>query len=295
VQRNNTTLSAPFRGSTTAALCLLWASLASAAPPHSCPEKEGRWDKGRVSLLGIPPFLPPERMELTFAHMAARFSEHLGREVRFGTGTTWRRYSENVRKERYDFALVPWSLYLQLDPGSYLILGRAPGTFRAEFITLKSSPLEQLTDLIGKTLAMAPEGSDIDVLARSTLVDQGLDPDRDVTIRQFDGTLSCLQQILAGTAAACVTLGFARDSFEEKMGVELRVMGETVGVPRSPMVAHRRVPEKERETVRALLMSWAEDPANKLPVSGEQVPSLVPIEAGEYEAVQKLWRSLRER
>ncbi len=267
---------------------MLWASLAAAQAP--CP----RGNRGRVSdrefLLGIGPFLPPERLELTFAHMATRFSEALHRPVRFQTSTTFERYTENVLKEEYDFALLPPFLFVQLDPGSYVPLARAPGLLRGEVVTLESSPVDTLYDLRGETVAIAPQHSGMDALAHHTLLERGLDPGKDVTVRYFESALSCLQQLPAGTAAACVTHSFARERFGEELGTPLKVIAETVGVHHGPFVAHCRVPEQERDVIRNLLMAWAEDPANRLPVSGAQVPNLVPIAAGDYDAVVKIWR-----
>lgn len=274
-------------------VALLWASLASAQAP--CRPGDHGHVSDRISLLGIGPFLPPERLELTFAHMATRFSEVLGRSVRFQTSTTFERYTENVLKEEYDFALLSPFLFVQLDPGSYVPLARAPGVLRGEFVTLESSPVEKLDDLRGKTVAIGPLHSGMEYLARHTLLERGLDPDEDITVRYFESALSCLQQLPVGTAAACVTHSFARERFEEELGTPLKVIAETVGVHHGPFVAHCRVPEQERDVIRKLLMTWDEDPGNRLPVSGAQVPSGVPVALGDYDAVIKIWRDVKRR
>jgi ABC-type phosphate/phosphonate transport system substrate-binding protein len=250
---------------------------------------------GRESLLGVVPFLPPERLELTFAHMAARFSEVLGREVRFRTATTWARYEESLRAGEYDFAVVGPFVYTRIASEAYVTLGRTPGRLTAEFVVLEDSPLAQLSDLRGKTLATGPTRSDVDYLTRYALAEQGIVPGKDVELLYFESPLSCLQQLLAGTAPACATMSLVREAFAAGMGVKLKVIAESAGVPRGPVLAHRRVPEGERETVRKLLSSWADDPANRLPVPGAQVPSIIPIEPGEYDVVQRILASLQER
>jgi ABC-type phosphate/phosphonate transport system substrate-binding protein len=234
-------------------------------------------------------------MELTFAHMAARFSEALGREVRFRTATTLARFEESLRAGEYDFAVAGPFLYLRLDPDSYVPLGRPPGRATAEFVALADSPLAELSDLRGKAVAIGPTRSDVDFLARYTLAEKGIDPGKDVELLYFEGSLSCLQQLLAGTAAACATMSFVREAFAEEMGVKLKVFAESAPVPRGPVLAHRRVPEGDRDLIRELLTTWADDPANRLPVPGAQVPSMVPIEPGEYEVVLRILASLRER
>ncbi len=269
---------------------LLWASLASAQAPRQPGDRAHA--SGQVSLLGIPPFLPPERLELTFAHMATRFGEVLERSVRFQTSTTYERYTENVLAEEYDFALLSPFLFVQLDPGSYVPLARAPGVLRGEFVTLERSPVEELDDLRGKMVAIGPLHSGIEALARLTLLEHGLDPDEDLEVRYFESPLSCLQQLPAGTAAACATHYFARQRFEDEMGTPFRVIAETVGVHHGPLVAHRRVPQRDQDAIRELLMTWGEDPANRLPVSGAQVPSLVPVAPGDYDEVVRIWRDM---
>ena len=272
---------------------LLCASLASGEAP--CPPADREPVSERESLLGIGPFLPPERLELTFAHMATRFSEALHRGVRFQTSTTFERYAENVLNEEYDFALLPPFLFVRLDPGSYVPLTRAPGVLRGEFVTLESSPVEKLDDLRGKTVAIAPLHSGMEYLARHTLLERGLDPDEDITVRYFESALSCLQQLPVGTAAACVTHSFARERFEEELGTPLKAIAETVGVHHGPFAAHCRVPEQERDVIRKLLMAWDEDPGNRLPVSGAQVPSGVAVAPGDYDAVIEILHDVERR
>jgi ABC-type phosphate/phosphonate transport system substrate-binding protein len=156
------------------------------------PKKDDGSGGGAESLLGVPPFLPPERLELTFAYMASRFSEVLGREVHFRTSATFARYAENVLTEQYDFALIPPLVFVQLDPGSYVPLGRAAGTAYGEFVAVEGSPISQLSDLRGKTVAVAPQDFDVDYLAQYTLLEQGLDPKKDLTLRYFEAPFSCL-------------------------------------------------------------------------------------------------------
>lgn len=272
---------------------LLWASLASAQAPCQPGDREHVYE--RISLLGIPPFLPPERLELTFAPMAARFSEVLGRSVRFQTSTTFERYAENVLAEEYDFAFLGPFLYVQLDLGSYVPLARAPGVIGGQFVALESSPIEELHDLRGKTLGMGPANSGIEPLAHLALVEHGLDPEKDITVRSFESALSCLQQLPAGTAAACVTLFFARERFEDGMGMSLKTIAETAKVQQGPLVAHRRVPQRDQDAIRELVLTWGEDPENRLPVSGAQVPSLVPVTPGDYDAVVRILRDVSKR
>ncbi len=227
--------------------------------------------------------------------MVTRFSEALHRTVRFQTSTTFERYAEKVLAEEYDFALIPPFLFLQLDPGSYVPLARPPGVIQGEFLVLPSSPIAKLADLRGKTLAVGPVHSGVEHLASHALVEQGLDPEKDLTVRYFESPLSCLQQLPAGTSAACVTNPFARERFEEEMGMRLKRIAETIGVHHGPFAAHRSVPEADREVIRKLLMGWGDDPINRLPVSGAQVPSLVPVAPGDYDEVVRIWRDVGAR
>ncbi len=214
-----------------------------AAPQHlpSQAQSEAQLDQHQW-LLGVGPFLPPKRLELTFGHMAARFSEALGHRVLFRTSSTHARYAERLRAEEFDFAVVPPFLFVQLDDGAYVPLARAPRLVRGELLVLEGSLISELNDLRGEILAIGPRDSGVDRLGAYMLQQHGFDLERDLTIRYFDGPLSCVQQILAGTAAACVTNFFARERFQDKMNVRLKVIGETPPVPYGPFVVHRRVP-----------------------------------------------------
>jgi ABC-type phosphate/phosphonate transport system substrate-binding protein len=245
--------------------------------------------------LGIVPFLPPERMELTFGHMAARFSEALGREVVFRTSTTFERYAENVMAEEYDIAYATPFLFVQLRHGPYEPLVQAPGSLSGEILVLEDSPLESVRDLEGEIVAIGPQGSDMEQLVMYTLLEEGLNPDRDLTLRYVEGSLSCLQQLLARAASVCITGSFARERFTEKMGVRLKVIGETVRVPRGLFMVHPRVPHKDQKTLRKLLLSWRADPRNDLPVSGAQWPNFLPVDTRVYDSVLEIERALRDR
>lgn len=246
-------------------------------------------------ILGVVPFLPPERLELTFGHMAARFAEALGATVRFRTSTTYERYEANLFAEEYDFALVSPFGFVELGSDAYVPLGRPPGEGRAQFFVLESSALETVKDLKGKTVAVGPAGSAVEVLTVYTLREEGLGLEGDVNLRYFQSPLSCLQQLPAGTASACATQWVARERFAEQMNMRVKVIGESVAIPFGPMVAHRRVPEAQRDTIRDLLMAWRDDPRNYLDVSGSQFPSLVPVAPGDYELVREIRRAVQDR
>ena len=144
-------------------------------------------------------------------------------------------------------------------------------------------------------MAVGPVGSGVEVLTVYTLRQEGLDPEGDVNLRYFQGPLSCLQQLPAGTASACATNWVARERFAEQMSMKMRVIGETVAIRFGPIVAHRRVPEAQRDTIRDLLMAWGHDTRNHLDIPGTQFPGLVPVAPGDYQLVREIWRAVQDR
>ncbi len=151
------------------------------------------------------------------------------------------------------------------------------------------------SELRGKNLAVGPRESGLAYLATYTLLEHDLVPEEDLSVRHVDSPLSCLQQVLAGTAAACVEDRVTLERFADKMSAEMKVIGETVGVPFGPLVAHRRIPKAEQEAIRDLMMMWQEDPRNRLSIPGIQMPSLVPNTEDKYARVIEIWHELRER
>ena len=243
----------------------------------------------RDYIMAVVPFLPAERLELSFGPLAARFGEVLERDVYFRSASGAARFAENLSAETYDFALLSSVLWAQADAGAYVPLARIPGTFTGEFVTLEDSPLQSVEDLRGRRLVLIQvEG--VDVLARYTLQQLGLDLTKDVSIRRVENALSCPQQLLAGTADVCAATFITRQRFSAQMNVELKVIGKTVAAPNALLVAHRRVPEVERDLIRDFMMTWRDDPDNDTGVPGVSLPNLVPFTSEDYDPLFEVLR-----
>ena len=69
-------------------------------------------------------------------------------------------------------------------------------------------------------------------------------------MRAFKSVDSCFEQVLIGTADACVSPPFAPPVIEQKMKIRLRALLETPAIPNLTLVVHQRVPAELRDRLR---------------------------------------------
>jgi phosphonate transport system substrate-binding protein len=217
---------------------------------------------------GVFPFLPPTRLEKVFSPIAAEMEKTLGVPVEFRTSSTFEKFAANVADQQYDFAFVQPFLYIRAaDKYHYLPLAALDETLKAIFVVGNNSPLHGLEELKGMRIALPPPSAAVDHLVKNHLKGMGLYDSIKFSYQRSH--FSCLQQVLIGEADACGTAEAALNFFESKMKLKMKIIGETAGIPHSLFIAHSRVPERDREAIRAFLLTLHK---SKVDIS-QQVPS----------------------
>jgi phosphonate transport system substrate-binding protein len=245
--------------------------------------------------LGIFPYFAPTRLEEIYAPVAAELASATGKPVRFRTASSFARFFDNLRDGDYDIALIQPFFYVPAaDQFGYLPLVRVQERFRSVLVTLDSSPLRDVQQLRGGIIASPPAHVPAVHLARQSLREQGLVPDRDVSFRDFNSADSCLQQVLIGAADACVTGPLGARGFEVRHNVKLRTLLETISLPSLVFVVHPRVPEADRARMLQTLASLNTTEHGKQILERINTAAFVPANDRDYDEVRQFVAKLEE-
>ena len=245
---------------------------------------------------GILPYLSTTRLETIYAPVSAELSRALGHEVHFRTASRFNRFLNNLRQQRYDIALIqPFWYPPAVDQFGYQPLVRMQEPFISLIMVPDDSPLRSVSDLKGKIIATPPAFVPVVYMARHALKEAGLIPGKDVQLKAFKSVDSCFQQVLIGTADACITPPFAVAVIEEKMNMQLRALLKTTSIPNLSIVVHERIPADERKRLKNIFLSWKQDNAGKELLDRMKTQGFVPAIDKEYDIVRTFLREIKEK
>lgn len=241
--------------------------------------------------LGVFPYLTPLRLEDIYAPMGAALAETLGVPVSFRTAPDFDKFYSRLEAGRYDIALIqPFWYGPAVDRFGYRPLVRIEEPLTAQIVVLEDSPLQNCRELRGRMLATPPPRGPVALLALDALRKNGLEPNRDVEIKSYKSVESCLQQVVARAADACVTGPLAPRVMTENQGVRFRALLETPGVPNLTFVVHSRVSEHDAERLRNAMLAWDKGDAGLALLAGMKTQRLIPVGEDAYTQIRSMAR-----
>lgn len=246
--------------------------------------------------MGVFPFLPSARLEGIFAPIAAELSGNLGKRVDYKSASSFEKFMKKLSMGDFDVALVQPFDYVKIAvPAGYQPVVARNGKLGAVFVVLQDSPLQSLQDLKQKTIAMAPEVAALSYLAKSALVEAGLDLTKDVTIKYQDGHHSCLQQVATAKAAACATGEPALRIFEKKMMMQLKILARTPTIPDILFVVHPNVSARDKDIISKTLLNTSLPGVPddlKLIFGANKESPFIPATDQDYDVIYTYWQRL---
>lgn len=241
---------------------------------------------------GVFPYLPVLTIDQLFGPMAVSFAEVLERPVYLKTKSTFEKFAEELADQSYDIVLVHPFFYVDAaDKYHYRPLARVDDKLTALAMVAVERPWGSWRDLAGRTLALPPELSAVSQLVKSALIDAGLWPGVDLTLRYYMTKMSCLQAVVAGSADACAVPRFVLSQVQSIAELPLRVMAETAPVNHFVIAVHDRVPEGDRAKLLATVLAWPDNPQGRAILATGAWPGFVVAEDAEYDEI----RSYRSR
>lgn len=242
---------------------------------------------------GVFPYLPALTIDRLYGPMAEAFSFELDRLVKLRTKSTFESFADAIVEQSYDVLFVHPFFYVEaVDHHDYLPLARLDRSLTAVLVAADDSAIHDLDDLSGLTIGLPPKLAAVSHLIKSALIDQGVRPGLDIGIRHFRNKASCLQAMRSNAVAVCGVPEFILSEVEAFAELRLRTVFEAPPVNHFALAIHRRVPEAEREQLKALILAWNRDRSDGVDENGV-VKTFVPIEETDYAEIREQKKSLQ--
>ena len=243
-------------------------------------------------ILGVFPYLPARELEKVFSPMAADISEALNHKVLVKSSTSYKNFMKNLDRQKYDIVFVQPFDYVHIaDKYGYLPLATRSELLAAILVVPENSKLNNVNDLRGKTIALPPSVAAVSHLVKGYLREQGLDFNKDVTLQYTKSHLSCMQQLLIGTADICGTAAPAKRFFEHKMNVNLKVIAQTATIPHTLFAIHPRMSDAQREIILARILSWSTTENGRRILARGRLKPFIKITDSAYDGVRNYFKN----
>jgi phosphonate transport system substrate-binding protein len=238
---------------------------------------------------GVVPYLTPIQLAKLHAPVVSRFTHLLGHPVSFVTAASFESFAMRLKQRRFDIAFIqPYDYPAAVGELGYIPVARMGDQHRALIVLPPDSPLREVAQLKGRTVALPPVSTPACYLAAVMLREAGLDPQRDVTLRHYKSHESCLQQVLSGSAAACVTPEHALRAFTSRIGITLRVLKESPPSLGPLFVAHPDLPPAARQALQEDILSWADRADGRTILHALGFKTFVPVSTADKEAYTRV-------
>lgn len=208
---------------------------------------------------GIFPYRAPQWLTTTFTPLRDYLQQASGRRVDMVSAPDYQKYLERIRSGNYDIIFTaPHFGRLAEKEHQFQRIAMTRYQIQGVILVPKASSMRQMADLRGKTLAVSPPIALTHVLALELLYRQGLQPGRDIMLREFENNQNSMAAPLRGDADAAITgiLLWEKEGDHEKM----RVVAETQTVPGLVLMAHPRVPKATVARLRKITEEFAGTP-----------------------------------
>jgi phosphonate transport system substrate-binding protein len=242
-------------------------------------------------VFGFLPIVSPERLARQFSPLVDYLSRALETEIRMETAPNFAEFIRRTNQEhRYDLLFTaPHLFYLAGREQGYQAVARVaePG-MKAVIVVPRSSSIQALKDLRGQRLATTDRLALATVLIRSTLVQAGIDPDRDLTLVATPSHNASLLSSHQGTtdASGLMLPLFQRSRAEIRDA--MKIIAETRSVPHMPIAVAPWVPAARVTRLRAVLLDMADDDQGSTVLRGLGWPGFAPTRAGDYDDVGRM-------
>lgn len=243
---------------------------------------------------GVFPYLPALTIDRIFGPIAGSFAAELARPVYLKTRSTFESFVAQLEEQTYDIIFVHPFLYVHAaERHDYLPLARLEGELIAVALVSEEQPWRSWSDLRGMVVGTPPALAAVSELARWALLEAGLVPQLNTTLRHYQTKMGCLQALSIGEADACVLPRFVLPQISDMGERRLRVLAESPAVPNLLFAAHRRLPRAERAKLLALILSWPNTEKGRAILATGAWSGFVAAQDADYAQVRNLEVRLR--
>ena len=238
---------------------LLGAAAALALPAAAV----GAQTDGTPISISLAPFLSPNALLVAFRPLREHLERTLRRPVEMVSARDFRSQAEAVRGGQHDAAMMPAHVArLAMLDWKCLPLVATVDSLRVQVLVRSDSPLRQAAELRGQRIGMSDALSLTATAAQQWLREQGLAGAMEVvTLSSMNSALYALDR---GEVAAAIGAETQLRALPPETPRNFRVLTTAREIPGPIHIAHPRLPEAQRQALRAALLAFVPDPARPL-------------------------------
>lgn len=232
---------------------LFWlAGLLAMLPAHLAAEPQ-------ALEIAIFPYLSTRTLLTHYQPLQAYLEKKLQRPVLLVTTPDFRTFAERTQRGEYRYVITaPHFARLAQKEAGYQPMLVAKANLVAIAVVEKNSPLRNVAELRGKTIAVPDPLAIVSMLGAQLLHANGLIPGKDVALRPVLSHNSAALSVLRGESAAAFISVTALEQMPEEIQNGVRVLAATAGFPNVIYLANAKVPAEEAAQITATLLEFAE-------------------------------------
>lgn len=208
-------------------------------------------------VLGILPYLSPTVLLKTWEPFIGYLERQTGRHVYITSAPDFNTYIRRAATGLYDiYETAPHFALLAEKKYHYRRLARLKRELDGTILVLRNTKINSIEDLKGKVFATPDKLAIITILGELTLLEHGVRPQIDITIKYTPSHNNALISVIEGTADAAVTSTAEYERMNPVKKNQLRVLAKTRQVPHMMIMAGPRLDDKEYTLLSKLILQF---------------------------------------
>jgi phosphonate transport system substrate-binding protein len=244
---------------------------------------------------GLLPFLTKATLVRKFEPLFNYLEQTMKRPVEVRSAPNFRIFIERAINGEYDmFIAAPQiSAYMEREHQSQRI-SRFARDLKGYFVVHKDAPYQTLADLRGKRFAYPDPLAIITLLGEQTLLEAGLDPDRDF-IRHYTSHNNAMRLVAKGEQDIAVVGITIFDNMPEVIKKDLRILKSTAVVPHLMFHARMGLAKDDVAKISAAMLAFTKDGAGKEFFSRVAFGDMAAITDQQINELEKLVELLKKK
>lgn len=219
---------------------------------------------GNEIVFGVFPYVTADQLINSHTPLQHYISETLRRPVVLVSAPDFVTFDRRTQNGDYDLVLTaPHFGRLAEKRDGFRRVARTRNKIQAVFLVPKSSPIQRIRDLNGKSIMIAQPVSMLYQLAVHSLGQNGLTPGKNVTILDTRTHNNAILAPLHAEADAGVTGILIWDKLGGEQKHQLRVIARTASVPGLMIMANPRFSARDVALLREALLRFHKTPAGE--------------------------------
>lgn len=176
---------------------------------------------------GVVPYLTARRLATLYEPVRTHFERQLGLPVHFSSAPDYATHLDRLRAHEYDLVAdsLPLARLAQTELG-YVPIARTRVPLQPILVVARETPIADLAAFRGRTIAVSDRLAALTLIGLRYLRDQGLRPNKDVSVRVAGSHVNAIQLVLAGDAVAAVVSKTTLRQIDSTLSGRVRVMRE---------------------------------------------------------------------